>query len=205
MRATALALLLASAAGALAITVGGPTGPGGAEVTTDLPPPLRAKNVGGKDGAGLCVFTSIMHAARYQNEPALWDFQKQMRAEPGGGWPDKVDRMMEKYGPSASYLQYEGGDPAILEAALKSGRMPSVTYDGRDPNYGPSTRIAHMVNLVYLDGAKAGILDNNFVSPDDRSVVWMTRDEFLSRWRGGGGGWAVVLLAPAPAPLPKAR
>lgn len=185
---------------AAAITEGGPVGPGGTEVICDLPASsgLRAKNVGGRDGAGLCVFTSIMHAARYQGEPRLWNFQQQMRQEPGGGWPEKVDQMIAKYGPGTMYLQYEGRDPSLLEAALRTGRMPSVTYDGRDVHY--RGRIAHMVNLVYLDSEKACILDNNFVG--DNELVWLSREEFLSRWHSGSNGWAVVLLARAPAPVP---
>lgn len=186
-----------------AITVGGPTGPGGVEVQCDLPLSLRTKNVGGSDGAGLCVFTSIGHAARWQGEPVLRDFQQFMRSRPGGSWPEKTDKMIEaisrEKGREVKYLQYEGKDPAILEAALKTGRMPGVTYDGRDPHY--RGRIAHMVNLVYLDAATAAILDNNFVGENE--LVWMSRAEFLSRWTGGGGnGWAVVILDDAPAPVP---
>ncbi len=156
------------------------------------------KNVGGRDGAGLCVFTSIMHASRYQNELRLWNFQKQMTAELGGGYPSKVDAMIAKYGNGTRYLQYEGSDPSILEAALKSGRMPGVTYNGHDCHYRGT--IAHMVNLVYLDANTACILDNNFIA--DGELVWMTRQEFLTRWSGGGGGWTVILLAPAPVPVP---
>lgn len=183
------------------ITVGGPTAPDGrTQVICDLPVDQRTRNVGGRDGLGLCVFSSIGHSARWQNERRLVNFQKQMRAEPGGGWPEKVDRMIEKYGKGTRYVQYEGGDPSILELALKTGRMPGVTYDGRDPHYGG--RIAHMVNLVYIDKDKAAVLDNNFVEPAEQSIVWMSRDEFLSRWRGGGGGWAVVLLANPPPPPP---
>lgn len=184
------------------ISVGGAIGPHGKPVQTDLPARsgLRARNVGGRDGAGLCVFTSIMHAARFQGERRLWEFQKQMRAEPGGGYPSKVDRMIQKYAPGVQYLQYEGGDPTVLEVALASGRMPSVTYNGRDPHYRGT--IAHMVNLVYLDKEWACVLDNNFVGESE--LVWMSRAEFLSRWKGGGGGWAVVLIGkPAPAPPPR--
>jgi hypothetical protein len=46
---------------------------GRAEVVCDLPGELQKRNVGGRDGAVLCVFTSVMHSARYQNEPRLWD------------------------------------------------------------------------------------------------------------------------------------
>lgn len=176
---------------------GGPLSDG-LEVAVDLPVSLRVKNVGGRDGAGLCVFTSIMHSARYQNERALWDFQSKMRSELGGGWPEKVDRMIAKYAPGTRYLQYEGSNPEVLEAALKSGRMPGVTYNGHDSHYGGT--IAHMVNLVYLDANAACILDNNFIG--DNQLEWMTRQDFLQRWTGGRSGWAVVLLAPAPAPVP---
>lgn len=181
--------------------VGGPSD-GNVEVTCDLPLTLRKKNVGGRDGQGLCVFTSIMHAARYQNERRLWNFQDQMRQERGGGWPSKTDQMIAKYGPGTSYVQYEGRDPAVLEKALATGRMPSVTYCGQDPTYRGGT-VAHMVNLVHLDATVAAILDNNRISPDEASIMWMTRAEFLSRWIGNQSGWAVILLAPSPPPSPR--
>lgn len=185
-----------------AITVGGPVGPGGTEVQVDFPLSLRTKNVGGSDGAGLCVFTSIGHAARWQGEPVLRDFQQFMRSRPGGSWPEKTDKMIEaiskEKGREVRYLQYEGSDPLILRLALESGRMPGVTYNGRDPHYRGT--IAHMVNLVYLSDTQAAILDNNFVGESE--LVWMSRTEFLSRWTGGGNGWAVILLDEAPAPVP---
>ena len=187
-------------------TEGGSVGPDGKTVVAcDLPTDLRAKNVGGRDGAGLCVFTSIMHSARYQNERRLWDFQAQMKKEPGGGYPEKVDRMVEKYGRGTQYVQHQGGDLEFLFRALQSGRMPSVTYSGRDPHYGRQ-RVSHMVNLVHLDppGSSprlAAVLDNNYVG--ETQLVWMTAEEFVSRWKDMSGGWAVVLLAPPPPPVPK--
>jgi hypothetical protein len=176
---------------------GGSVGPDGQEVVTDLPQPLRMKNVGGRDGAGLCVFTSISHSARWQAERRLWELQTDMRKEPGGGYPAKVDAMIARYGKGAPYIQYEGRDPAVLELALKTGRMPAVTYDGRDGVFYRS-RIAHMVNLVYLDAHSAAILDNN--NPD--KILWMSRQEFLDRWTGGRSGWCVVLLASRPPAAP---
>lgn len=196
----AVALLAGGGALLAELSEGGPVGPAGQEVACDLIPELRKKNVGGRDGAGLCVFTSIMHAARYQQEPRLWNFQEQMRKELGGGWPEKVDAMIAKYGPGAQYAQHTGGDLAFLRAAIRSGRMPSVTYSGKDMHYGPRTRVAHMVNLVYLDDKAAAVLDNNFVG--ESQIVWMSVDDFASRWRDMGGGWAVVLLAPPPPPVP---
>jgi hypothetical protein len=182
------------------ITIGGPTAPDGkSEVTCDLPVDQRTKNVGGRDGAGLCVFSSIGHSARWQHSGALEDFQKDMRQERGGGYPEKVDAMITKYGPGTPYLQYEGKDPSILQEALDSGRMPAVTYNGHDPHYGNHS-IAHMVNLIYLDNQWACVLDNNFVGAND--LTWLSRAEFLQRWTGGQSGWAVVLLAPPPPPVP---
>jgi hypothetical protein len=182
------------------ITVGGPTGPDGkTEVTCDLPADQRTRNVGGRDGAGLCVFTSIGHSARWQHETRLEDFQQAMRAEPGGGYPEKVDAMIAKYGKGTPYVQYEGRDPTILKDALASGRMPAVTYNGHDPHYGNAT-IAHMVNLVYLDDQWACVLDNNFIGENE--LVWLSSKEFLQRWTGGRTGWTVILLAPPPPPVP---
>jgi hypothetical protein len=186
------------------MTVGGPTTPDGkTTVACDHPVSQRQHNTGGRDGAGLCVFTSIEHAARYQHVPALENFQAYMTHYPGGGYPQKVDTYIaklckEKNLPKPQYLQYEGKDPAILKAAIASGRMPSVTYDGHDPHYRGS--IAHMVSLIALTENWACILDNNFVGENE--LVWMSPAEFLQRWRGDGG-WAVILLAPPPPPVPR--
>lgn len=151
--------------------------------------PERPRNVGGKDGAGLCVFTSIMYAARYQGEPRLSNFQTQMRQEPGGGYPSKVDKMIAKYGPGTAYAQYEGKSTlGVIELALKTGRPASITWGGN-----------HMLSCVYLDAAKACILDNN--APDKYS--WYSRDQFVRQHQAGGGGWVVVLLADPPPPPPR--
>jgi hypothetical protein len=193
--------------GADGIQAGGPVGPDGTEVTVDLPVSVRTANVGGSDGAGLCVFTSIGHAARWQNVPQLEGFRDWMRKYPGGGYPDKVDKMIarlvaEKGCEPPAYIQYSGGDPSILELALRTGRMPSVTYNGRDGVLYRGT-ISHMVNLVHLDAKWGVILDNNNI--EENRLLWLPRDEFLKRWRGGGGGWAVVLLSPPPPPIPHNR
>ena len=140
-----------------------------------------------------------MHGARFQNEQRLWNFQKDMQRERGGGWPQKVDLMVERYGKGTEYIQYEGEDPTILLDALASGRMPAVTYCGRDPHYG-GRNVSHMVNLVFLDNGTACVLDNNYV--EDDQFVWMSAQDFLERWTWGGNGWAVILLAPPP-PVPR--
>ena len=181
--------------------IGGKVAPDGkTELTVDLPAAEKKKNVGGRDGSGLCVFTSIEYAARWQNERRLFDLQDKMRQEPGGGYPEKVDAMIAKYGPGTQYGQHTGGDESVLRAVLASGRCPCVTYDGYDPHYGQQS-IAHMVTLVYLDDQWACVSDNNF--PADDQFVWMGREAFLQRWRGNSGGWCVFLLNPPPPPPPK--
>lgn len=188
-----------------AITIGGPTAPDGkTEVAVDLPLEVRLKNIGGSDGSGLCVFTSIAHSSRWQNEPLLSQFQAWMKQHPGGGYPEKVDRMIaqiskEKGVKPPDYIQYQGNDPTVLKLALKTDRLPSVTYCGRDPHYRGQS-VAHMVNLVYLDDTQACVLDNNFIGENE--LVWMSAEEFLSRWKGGQQGWAVILLTPPPPPPP---
>jgi hypothetical protein len=168
---------------------GGAVSPDGkTEVVCDLPVEMRHRNRGGSDGIGLCVFASIDHAALWSNDVQTIGLFQKMFKEPGGGYPSKVQAMMKKYAPGAAYLQYEGRDPSVLEMALKTGRMPSVTYGGD-----------HMVNLIYLGNVWAACLDNNAVG--EKEIRWFKRDQFLRVWCAGGNGWAVVLLCPRP-PVP---
>ncbi len=183
--------------------VGGRTSPDNTEqLQIDLPASEHLKNVGGRDGSGLCVFTSVEHSGRWQNVEQLTGFQGKMRKEDGGGWPEKVDKMVSKYAPGTTYLQYSGDDTSLLRLAIKTGRMPAVTY-GYSPRYTGTGRIAHMVNLVHLTPRWAAILDNNF--PGDDKYEWMAPAEFTRRWKLGGGGWAVFLLSPPPPPPPTAN
>jgi len=178
---------------------GGRTSPDGTEeIQIDLPGSEHLKNTGGRDGAGLCVFTSVEHSGRWQNVESVVGFQKKMTKEQGGGYPSKLEKMMSKYCDGAQFLQYEGNDPALIRLALATGRMPAVTY-GYSPRYG-SGKIAHMVNIAHLSDKWAAILDNNF--PGENRYEWMSPEEFRKRWISGGGGWAVFLLAPPPPPVP---
>lgn len=201
------------------LSEGGAIAPDGkTRVHCDLPIELRMHNTGGLGrngpgtGSGLCVFTSIEHSGRYQNEPKLRGFQRWMTHHEGGGYPAKVDKMLAQFAPGVEYLQHTGGDLEWLRAAMKTGRMVSITYAGHDMHYGANT-IAHMVNLVHLDDRFAAILDNNY--PGEKQLVWMTIPELMDRWLGQryqirtpvgprpvGGGWAVVVLSPAPPPRP---
>jgi hypothetical protein len=174
----------------------------GEPVTCELPTTEHLRNKAGRDGLGLCVFTSVDHAARWANESTLVGFRDYMTQQPGGGWPEKLDRCIrqictERGTAIPEYVQHTGGDPEFLRLALKTGRYVSVTYNGRDGVFyrGP---IAHMVNLVHLSSQFAGIQDNNFPG----QWLWMSPTDFLDRWKGGGA-WAVVLLKPGPPPIPK--
>lgn len=224
MRLALICLIAAGMCGAM--VEGDAISPDGkAEITCDLPVELRLKNTGGigprgpGTGSGLCVFTAIELCGRYQNVAALVGFQQKMTREPGGGHPQKVTQMMQRYCPGVDYLQHTAGDVAWLRAALRTGRPVATTYCGHDPRYGNQT-IAHMVNLNHLDDERAAIVDNNFPG----KVLWMTAQEFTERWRGVnaagkpftirdqfgrsvpvGGGWAIVVLDPPPPPTPNVR
>jgi hypothetical protein len=209
-----LALLLALLAPLSAFAAFKPTtepvSPDGAKAVVDLPRSQHMRNTGGSDGprgpgsgSGLCVFTSIEHSARWQNVATLDGFQKWMTKKPGGGYPQKVDAMLKQFCaergvPVPPYVQHTGGDDEFLTLALRTDRMPCVTYAGRDDFYGGL--IYHMVNLAHLDASRAAIIDNNRPG----YWVWMSRAEFLSRWRDADGGWAVVLLSDPPPPHPEA-
>ncbi len=184
-------------------SVGGPRNADGTELQCDLPGDQHLKNCGGSDGAGLCVFTSISHSARWQNVDVLKDFRDWMRHHPGGGYPKKVDQMIasickEKGVPRPDYVQAEGSGLEILKAACKSGRMPGVTYSFSPTGRYGGARISHMVSLPHADDRWFVVLDNNF----PQTYEWMSPAEFQKTYTGGGGGWCVVLLSPAPPPPP---
>lgn len=177
----------------------------GIEVTVDLPKSEHIRNFGAPaDGLGLCVFCSMTQASRWQNITKLvdllyWDKdgKPHSKIQEGGGYPAKVDKVIKEFAPDAKYVQYEGADPAILDTAIKDGRMPCVTY-GIGERYG-NQKIAHMVNLVHLDEKWGAILDNNFPG----TIEWMSREEFIRRWKyPSGQGWALVFLEPPPPPIP---
>jgi hypothetical protein len=189
-------------------SVGGKIAPDGkTEIQIDLPGSQHLKNLGGSDGAGLCVFTSISHCARWAHVALLENFRDYMTKYPGGGWPAKVDQYIAKIAaekgiPVPEYIQLEGGREQLdaLKFALKTGRMIGVTYSFSPTGRYNGRRIAHMVNLVHLDGTTACVLDNNF--PGETTYEWMTVEEFIRTFTGGRAGWAVILLDAGPPPLP---
>lgn len=191
-----------------AASIGGKVAPDKVtEIQMDLPESEQMANVGGSDRAGLCVFTSVEHSARWQNVEALNGFQNWMRGYPGGGWPEKLAKKIEEYSKARGFAvpkfaQAEGKAAdlmPIIEEALKSGRGVATTYD-RSPSgrYG-GRKIAHMVNIIHLDSKYACIMDNNYIGVS--KYEWMSRDEF-SRIVLGNNGWIAILLDPGPPPLP---
>jgi len=183
--------------------VGGDSAPDGTPVQINMPQDLRMHNTGGSDGAGLCVFTSINHAAIWQDVSVLKDFQHWMRSKPGGGYPEKVDRMIARKAQEAGvappqYLQVEGDDQEIIELACKTGRMPSCTYGFSPSGRYSGRRISHMISVVHADGKYVAVLDNNY--PEE--LEWDTKAEFQSAY-SSDGGWTVILLAPSPPPSPR--
>lgn len=186
--------------------VGGNVAPDGqTEIHCDLPGELHQKNTGGSDGAGLCVFASMRHSGRYQNDPLFAACFEWMKKHPGGGYPEKVDRVLQQASkelglPVPDYIQVEGGDLEVLKLACRTGRMPGVTYcKSPTGRYGGST-IAHMVSLPHADDQWFCVLDNNY--PGEDAYEWMTPQEFSRTYTGGGGGWSVILLTAPPPPAP---
>lgn len=207
--------------GVWSASIAGKVAPDGAELQIDLPGSQHLRNKGGNDrtrnnprgepgkGLGLCVFTSIDHAARWANVTSLIDFRDWMTTKPGGGYPAKVDAMIAARCkalnvPAPEYIQLEGGRELldILRAALTSNRMVSVTYSFSPSGRYGGGRIAHMVNLVHLDAKSACVLDNNYIEPKENAYEWITVDEFVRTFTGGRAGWAVILIDAGPPPLP---
>jgi len=143
-------------------------------------------------GLGCCSFRALDYCARLQDEPALVGLPEKMVHDhiPGGGYPEKVDRIIAKYAPAAHYWNDTSGDVRILAAAWRSQRPVCIDYSGHDPHYQGS--IAHCVTLIAYDPEHdwTAILDNNFPRTDQ--IVWMSRRGLKQRWHG----WNYGLLKP---------
>lgn len=201
-RVAGLATLVSRTAGA---KVSGPV-LDGVELSCDYPGERHRRNTASK-GLGLCVFTSIHHAADWQDIPALLEMPKWMVSKgiAGGGYPGKVAKLIpqlcqERGLPTPDYIQVESNDLEVLKAACKAGRMPCVTYAYSPTGRYGGRKIAHMVNLVHMDDKFAVVLDNNYVGYN--KFEWMTHSEFLKSYSGGSTGWSVIFLANGPPPPP---
>lgn len=208
MSVVCVGLVVAASAAIAATHVGGKVTPDGkTEIQIDLPEQLHKANIS-VNRSGCCVFRSADHASHWAGEPAFHGFPEWMKAKgiTGGGWPEKFDKLAKQIAadrglPVPEYLQVEGDDLEILKAALKSGRMVSVTY-----NYSPTPgryrgNIAHMVNIVHGDDEWFCVLDNNFIG--ERNYQWMDPATFRRVYTGGRSGWAIILLKHGPPPPPR--
>ncbi len=223
-RILAIVALLALATGLLAFdTRPTPDCADGTPIQLVLPAREHMQNVGGSDGSGLCVYTSVTLAAKFQNVTEMFGLRKFAEGRPGGSYPEKLDADIKLYAQRAgvtapSYVQHTGGDDAFLDLCIATRRMPGITYAGVDDFY--SSPILHMVNLVHLDSRHGAIQDNN------RAGKWTsdTRQKILYRWKGlddngkdllvpsrqglrtvwvpAGGGWAFCWLGAPPPPRP---
>lgn len=180
------------------------------QVQNDVPQRLRLRNKVGTNGLGLCVFTSCNVSAFWQNVGLLQDFRDWMTKHPGGGYPSKLDEMIsrrakEKGLPPPQYLQFTSNDLLVLKMAVKTGRVPCVTYYYSPTGRYQGKRISHMVNIVHAGVGQApdgssywAVLDNNY----PEKLEWMTEPTFLKVYSGGGTGWSVIFLNPGPPPVP---
>jgi len=185
-----LLVLVCSLIGA---TVGGNKAPDGTEVHCDLPGDLHRHNTTSR-GQGCCVWTSIHHAALWQNVPAYEEAPRwiQKHGIPGGASSGSVQKYLPQraqergYPAAPPFLNYEGSDLELLRLACRTGRMPCVTYSFSPTGRYGRARIAHMVNLVHADDKWFAVLDNNFPGAD--RIEWMTPEEFQRTWRA----WAAA-------------
>jgi hypothetical protein len=181
----------------------------GVSINCDLPDSQQMKNIGSKvDGAGMCVFTSIEMAARYQGLEQMRGWRDWCAQYPGGGYPQKVDDLLAKWFKTKGikpipYLQFEGKDPEQLMARIdKTNRMACVTY-GFSPRYGRGL-IYHMTDCVLYRSNYGVVLDNNFIG--DKNYEWMSQQELIRRMKlAGGSAWVFVWLTPGSPPPPKAK
>ncbi len=179
-----------------------------AGITARNAPPgsMHRRNLAGTDGAGLCVFASIAHAADYQGIEGLDRVLEWMTRHPGGGWPEKVDRVLEAMlGPDhgIEYLHVEGPEAfPLLERASREGLLPCVSlgYSERYPELG--YQMDHMVNVPHFGEEWVCVLDNNHIGED--RFEWIPRAEFevRSSWssRGPYQVWAIIFFSGTPQP-----
>ena len=186
------------------IQLGGPELDGVA-VACDFPESQHLRNVGGSDGAGLCVYASGAHGANWAGLKKMAGIFEWMRQHPGGSYPEKWKRTVTQYCRESGieeppYVQITDGDIEVLYAATRTRRMACVTYGGRDGVlYRNAKPIGHMVNVLYCDPKVTCILDNN----NPGKYLWMdTKSEFVPRWMDNQGGWAIVWEEPGPTPVP---
>ncbi|HEX4613996.1 MAG TPA: hypothetical protein VH092_37790 [Urbifossiella sp.] len=170
-----------------------PVSPHGTRAVIDLPVSQHLRNVGGSDGAGLCVGTSLTHSARFQGVRELDGFRPWLQGRPGGSYPEKLAADLKEYCglkgvPVPRYVMGTGVDTRLMELAYQTRRCPAITHTA-----------AHMVSGMHLDSTEGAILDNNYPGRWE----WASTSRYVdvySQAPRGRYGWVVVLLAPPPPP-----
>ncbi len=144
----------------------------------DLPLAMREANW----DTGSCVHACLVHVLRWQGQYSLANWWRQHHS--GGEYAERLNARMEAAG--LRYAYTDRGDEKFLEWAMRTRRGAGVTFWPQ-----------HAVNLVHLDETQAALLDNNRIE----TIVWLSREEFIRRWRGYGG-WAWTLVYEPPPPRP---
>ena len=154
----------------------------GERAAAPIPAEMHIRNEGGSDGAGLCVYASMVLAGAWQKvadlaglkQSSLW---KYVKARPGGSYPEKLVRDVQAvYGDTAHVANYNGQDDSVLEKLTDDRKPFGVTF-GQGRNYG-NAKIPHMVTAVhYRRGGWACIIDNNFPGV----YSWMPANELKRR------------------------
>lgn len=165
------------------------------EVNLDFPKDKFVKNIS-RAGKGCCVFASMQDDAIWHNCAPLMNILDHI--EEGGGWPEKVEKVVQQWGQGVEVAQYEGTDASWIDMAMRCYRGVCITY-GFSERYGTPT-IYHMVWLCHFDSEWACVADNNFPG----TYEWTRREEFLRRAKHPQGNfWCFILLQPPPPPIPR--
>lgn len=197
----------------------------GVRAAAPIPPQLHIRNEGGSDGAGLCVYASMVIAGAYQQaadlmglkDSALWRYVK---GRPGGSYPEKLIRDVQAvYGDGAKVTNYNGQDDTVMENLTEEKKPFGITF-GQGRNYG-NARIPHMVTGIHYS-RKTGwacIVDNNFPGVYSwmpavelkRRAMLLDNSLWVAWWSGsmphdddadpadGESPWVWVLVALVPA------
>lgn len=221
----AFVLIAAAASGQYGPAGFGPSAVGGKsyqgeQITADLPLDQMMWNIGSKrDGAGMCVNTSLEQGARFLGMEEYRGFRDWSAQSGGGSFPSKVDQQLAAWAkkndlPAPQYLQYEGPDPGpLLELIDRTGRIACIAY-GYSPRYGGP--INHMVfSPKPGSGNYACIVDNNQIGGVNGSEAsryeWMSRAELVARMKTSANrfnqpvatnAWVFCWLTPPPPPPP---
>jgi hypothetical protein len=151
------------------------------------------RNEGGSDGAGLCVYSSVIIAGAYQGvadldrlkQSQLWRYVK---ARPGGSYPEKLARDLNAVYPleqtGERWSQYTGTDTSVIDKLSRAGYPVCSTMDtGALYEY---RKIHHMITLAhYRKDGWVCVVDNN----NPGKFHWMPAKEYDRRAFDGGTLW----------------